>query len=47
MDDLKILRDAWGEADAPSQSTHAKARAALLAKAAGQGHAPRTARRRL
>jgi hypothetical protein len=45
MDDLKILRDAWGEADAPSQSTHAKARAVLLAKATGQGDAPRTGRR--
>ncbi|MEV5751052.1 CU044_5270 family protein [Actinoallomurus sp. NPDC052308] len=47
MDDLKTLRDAWGEADAPSQSAHAQARAALLARAAGQGHAPRAARRRL
>lgn len=44
MDDLKTLRDAWGEVHVPSESAHARARAALLARATG--HAPRRERRR-
>jgi len=45
MDELKILRDAWGDADAPSQDSYVQARAALLAKAGGAGQAPRPGRR--
>ncbi|MEV5707403.1 CU044_5270 family protein [Actinoallomurus sp. NPDC052274] len=45
MDELKILRDAWGDADAPSQSAHAQARATLLARAGGQTQASRRRRR--
>jgi hypothetical protein len=33
MNDLKILRDAWGTPDAPSDTAFAQARAALLARA--------------
>jgi DNA-directed RNA polymerase specialized sigma24 family protein len=34
MNDLTILHDAWGEPEAPSQTSYARARAALTARAA-------------
>jgi hypothetical protein len=46
MNDLKILRDAWGQPDPPSPAAHRAARAALLAWAADTAQVTRPSRRR-